>query len=173
MGRQTNMRGGCDATVVHRAAPRTAHALQRHARRPQRPSPPGAPLHDVEDHGRDNQHVDGRGHHPADDRYEQARWLRPEPQQAADSRRILWWDNLRITRCSELGRRAWPIATIRRKGKALKGRPNRQKTVAEQMRSNGSRRPLRREPVGRPARDKPIWRRRKTRGLRHSTGCFR
>jgi transposase len=48
-------------------------------------------------------------------------------------------------------------------GEALKGRANRQKTAAEQMRPNVPRRPLRREPVDRPARDKSIWHRRKTR----------
>lgn len=48
-------------------------------------------------------------------------------------------------------------------GTALKGRANRQKTVAEQMRPNVSRRPLRRAPFDRPVRNTSIWQRRKTR----------
>jgi len=54
-------------------------------------------------------------------------------------------------------------AGLTRTAQALKGRANRQKTVAEQLRPNVSRRPLRREPVDRPARDKSKWQRRKTR----------
>jgi hypothetical protein len=48
-------------------------------------------------------------------------------------------------------------------GQALKGRANRQKTVAEQLRPNVSPHPQRRGRLDRPARGKSIWQRRKTR----------
>jgi hypothetical protein len=45
----------------------------------------------------------------------------------------------------------------------VKGRANRQKAVAEQLRPNVARRPARRDLVDRPSGDKSIWQRRKKR----------